>query len=93
MWSWFGRIDIVAVAQGKIQPTGQVKVIEPLDAGKVAAIQVENGQHVKAGDVLLEMDEGDAAAEEDNARAAYDGFRAEVTRRSDCDRGRRRPRA
>ena len=80
-WSWLGRIDIVAVAQGKFQPTGHVKVIEPLDAGRVAAIEVENGQHVKAGQVLLKFDQGDATAEDDAARAAYDGFRAEVTRR------------
>ena len=57
-WSWFGRIDIVAVAQGKIQPTGRVKVIQPLETGKIAAIKVENGQQVKAGEVLLEMERG-----------------------------------
>ncbi len=57
-WSWFGRIDIVAVAQGKFQPTGHVKVIEPLETGRVAAIEVENGQHVKAGEVLLEIRPG-----------------------------------
>ena len=49
VWSWFGRIDIVAVAQGKIQPTGRVKVIEPLEAGKVAAIHVENGAARQGG--------------------------------------------
>jgi hemolysin D len=82
VWSWFGRIDIVAVAQGKIQPTGRVKVIQPLDPGKVAAIKVENGQHVSAGQVLLALDSGDAQAEQGAARAAYDGFLAEATRRS-----------
>ena len=81
VWSWFGRIDIVAVAQGKIQPAGRVKVIEPLEAGKVAAIHVENGQHVKAGDVLIEMEQGDTRAEEANARDNYDAFRAEALRR------------
>ena len=80
-WSWFGHIDIIAVAQGKVQPTGHVKVIEPLETGKVAAINVENGQHVTAGQVLVELEQGDARAEEANARLAYDGFRAEVLRR------------
>src|SRR5271166_751818 len=60
VWSWFGRLDIIAAAQGKIQPAGRVKVIQPLDTGRVAAIHVENGQHVKAGDLLIEMDAGDA---------------------------------
>jgi hemolysin D len=82
LWSWFGRIDIVAVAQGKIQPAGRVKVIQPLDPGKVAAIAVENGQHVRAGDVLIEMDHGDARADEADAQAAYDSYRAEALRRA-----------
>jgi hemolysin D len=81
VWSWFGRIDIVAVAQGKIQPTGRVKVIEPLEAGKIAAIHVENGARVKAGHVLIEMEQGDTRAEEANARDSYDAFRAESLRR------------
>jgi hemolysin D len=82
VWSWFGRIDIVAVAQGKIQPAGRVKVIEPLETAKIAAIRVENGAHVKAGDLLIEMEAGDAAAEESNARASYVAFHAEALRRA-----------
>jgi hemolysin D len=80
-WSYFGRIDIIAVAQGKVQPTGRVKSIQPLEAGKVAAIRVQNGQHVKAGDVLIEMDAGDARAEEADAKASYDAWHAEALRR------------
>jgi hemolysin D len=80
-WSWFARIDIIAVAQGKIQPTGRVKVIQPLETGKVASIRVENGKHVKAGDLLIEMDQGDARAEEADAAAALAAARAEATRR------------
>jgi hemolysin D len=82
VWSWFGRIDIVAVAQGKIEPAGRVKVIEPLETAKIAAIHVENGGHVKAGDLLIEMEAGDAAAEEANAQASFDAFHAEALRRA-----------
>ena len=56
LWSYFGRIDIIATAQGKFQPTGRVKVIQPLDTGKVLASYVENGKHVSQGDVLVELD-------------------------------------
>ena len=80
-WSWFARIDIIAVAHGKIQPTGRVKVIEPLETGKVASIRVENGSHVKAGDILIEMEGGDAEAEEADAAAALAAWRAEAARR------------
>ena len=80
-WAYFGRIDIVAVAHGKIEPTGRVKVIQPLEPGKVAAILVANGQHVKAGEALIEMDAGDAKAEEAEAQDAYDSVIAESSRR------------
>jgi hemolysin D len=81
IWSWFGHIDIVATAQGKIAPTGQTKVIQPLEAGKVAAIHVENGQHVKSGAVLIEMEPDDAKAEETGASSALTSWRAEALRR------------
>ena len=81
IWSCIGHVDIVAVAQGKIQPTGRVKVIQPLETGKVAAIRVENGRHVKAGDLMIEMDIGDARAEEGAAKLAYEALRAEAWRR------------
>lgn len=80
-WAYFGRIDIVAVAHGKIEPTGRVKVIQPLEHGKVAAILVANGQHVNAGETLIKMDAGDAEAEEAQAQDSYDSFVAETLRR------------
>src|SRR5580658_3662501 len=55
-WSYFGWMDIYAVAPGKIQPDGGSKVVQPLEAGKVVAIHVENGSRINAGDVLVELD-------------------------------------
>jgi hemolysin D len=80
-WAYYGRIDIVAVANGKIEPTGRVKVIQPLEPGKVAAVLVANGQHVTAGETLIEMDAGDAKAEQAAAEDAYDSLLAESARR------------
>ena len=80
-WATVGRIDVVAIAQGKVQPTGRVKVIQPLETGKVAVLNAENGQHVKAGDVLVELDGADAAADEKSALSALVAFRAESLRR------------
>ena len=81
VWACFGRIDIIATAQGKFQPTGRVKVIESVETGKVAAIHVANGDRVKAGDVLVELD--GSAAEADVAAAGddYASARAEALRR------------
>ena len=36
VWAYLGRVDIVAAAQGKLQPTGRVKVVEPMETGRVA---------------------------------------------------------
>jgi hemolysin D len=55
-WACVGTVDIVAVAPGKIVPSGRTKTIQPLETGVVRAIQVHDGQRVKAGDVLIKLD-------------------------------------
>ena len=80
-WAYVSRIDIIAVAQGKLQPTGRVKVIQPLETSRVVATLVENGQAVKAGEVLVELDPSDAAAEAGGVAANLASYRAEVLRR------------
>jgi hemolysin D len=55
-WACLGRVDIIATAQGKVVPFGRVKVIQPLEAGTVTAIHVKDGDKVRVGDVLIELD-------------------------------------
>jgi hemolysin D len=55
-WASFGKIDIVATASGRIIPSGRTKVVQPFETGVVRAIHVRDGQAVKAGDVLIELD-------------------------------------
>ncbi len=81
LWSWFGRIDIVASAQGKIQPLGAVKVIQPVETGRVREVTVLNGKQVKAGDVLVRLDPTEAEADVRATRTSLAAFRAEVLRR------------
>src|SRR6478752_2520374 len=66
IWAWAGTIDIVASAPGKIVPSGRTKVIQPFETGVVRSIQVQDGQAVKAGDVLIELDPTVNAAERDH---------------------------
>jgi hemolysin D len=68
VWAWWGTIDIVASATGKILPDGRVKVIQPFETGVVRAIRVQDGQVVKAGDALIELDPTVNAAERDHLR-------------------------
>ena len=67
-WAWFGTIDIVASATGKILPGGRVKVVQPFESAVVRAIRVQDGQTVKAGDVLIELDPTANEAERDHLR-------------------------
>ena len=80
-WAYFGRVDIIAAAQGKFQPTGRVKVIEPVETGRVAVIHVSNGASVKAGDVLVELDRAAAEADVRAAEADLASAEAEAIRR------------
>lgn len=56
VWSYLGRVDEVAIARGKVIPDGRVKVIQPIEEGSIRAIHVEDGQKVKKGDLLIELD-------------------------------------
>jgi hemolysin D len=68
LWACIGTVDIIATAQGKIVPTGRTKTIQPLESGVVRAIHVQDGQKVKAGDVLIEIDTTISASERDRLK-------------------------
>lgn len=76
LWACFGKVDIIATATGRIIPSGQVKVIQPFEIGVVKAIHVADGDHVKVGDLLLELDPTTDRADQD--RIARDLAQAEV---------------
>jgi hemolysin D len=63
IWMSVGRVEIIATSTGKIIPTGRTKVIQPFETAVVRAIHVRDGQHVQAGDVLVELDPTMSAAE------------------------------
>ncbi|MBF0182510.1 MAG: HlyD family type I secretion periplasmic adaptor subunit [Magnetococcales bacterium] len=64
LWSHFGRVETVATANGRIIHGGRVKLIQPLESGVVSGILVKEGQVVKEGELLIELDPADSAADE-----------------------------
>jgi hemolysin D len=56
IWLYMGKIDIVVSARGKIVPDGEIKIIQTLDTGVLSKINFRPGDHVKKGDVLVEID-------------------------------------
>lgn len=56
VWAVFGKLDVVASASGKLLPQSYLKIVQPSEQGVIRDILVEEGQHVKAGQVLMRMD-------------------------------------
>ena len=80
MWAVFGRIDIVATAPGKIVPNDRSKVIQSVDTATVLAIHVSDGQAVKAGDPLIDLDATDASADADKVTGERSASLLQVAR-------------
>lgn len=77
-WSFIGRFDVVAVASGRTLPQANTKVIQPIEIGAVRAIHVRNGQRVRKGDLLIELDPTIATA--DDAQAGHGLLTAQVAK-------------
>ena len=67
LWAIIGKVDVVAVAQGKLVPQSYVKIVQPADAGIVQEIRVKEGDAVKQGQILMRMD---AQLQESDTRMA-----------------------
>ena len=65
LWSVFGKLDVVAVAEGRLVPKSQLRIVQPAEGGVLRELLVREGERVGAGQVLARMDlrsaEADAA--------------------------------
>lgn len=55
-WACLSPVDEVAVARGKVVPDGNIKVIQSLEGGVIKNIYVREGETVKKGQLLVELD-------------------------------------
>lgn len=79
-WAVFGHLDVVATATGKIVPDDRTKTVQPFDTATVRAIHVTDGQSVKAGDILIELDATLAQADVDRIAGDLAAARLQVAR-------------
>jgi hemolysin D len=79
-WATIGKVDIVASAEGKIVPSGRTKLIQPFETGVVRAINVHDGQRVKAGQSLIELDPTMTTAEQDRFKGDLISAQLDVAR-------------
>lgn len=80
LWSFFGQVDIVAVAPGRIIVSERTKVIQPLEASVVRKVLVKDGDRVQAGQVLVELDPTMATADLANVQEQLRTQASEVMR-------------
>lgn len=82
VWGIVGKIDVVAVAQGKIIPSGRVKTIQPLEIGTVKAIHVKEGQVVGQGEPLATLDSTATQADMDRIGQQLETAKLQQARQS-----------
>ncbi len=80
LWAVFGRIDVVAVAHGKIIPNNRIKTIQPIEMAVVKAIHVFEGQSIKAGEPLVDLDATNAQADLGRVSGELAAARLQVAR-------------
>ncbi len=80
LWSLFGRLDIVAVADGKLVPSTYLKIVQPAEQGIVKEILVKEGEAVKANQVLIRMDPVLTGADVNAIQAEYQNKRIALRR-------------
>lgn len=80
LWAFLGRIDTVATAAGKVVPSTRAQVVQPIETAAVRRIHVADGQPVRAGDLLVELDATAAGAENTQAQEAWATARLKAAR-------------
>ena len=68
LWASLGKLDVVAVAEGRLVPKSQLRIVQPAEGGVMRELLVKEGERVLAGQVLARMDVRSAEADAATAR-------------------------
>ncbi|WBO24458.1 HlyD family type I secretion periplasmic adaptor subunit [Sphingomonas abietis] len=79
-WLIIGKVDIVASTQGRIMPTDDVKMVQASNTGIVRAIYVRDGDAVKKGQPLIDLDPTVSTADQTQAEKALLSDELDVAR-------------
>ena len=80
LWSIFGRLDIVARAEGKLIPQTRLKIVQPFEGGRVSRILVHDGDVVSTGQRLMVMDAQLSEADTRKLKADLETARLQLRR-------------
>jgi HlyD family secretion protein len=79
-WAYFSKVDEVAVTQGELIPSAQIRPIRALEGGVIGDIRVKEGDLVQRGDVLIVQDPQLSQAEVDRLEASAELIRQDIAR-------------
>ena len=76
IWICVGEVDEVAVANGKVIPVGNVKIVQSQNKGAIKELDVKEGDYVEEGQTLVVLDTTKTQADVDQLKkqAAYYGM-------------------
>jgi adhesin transport system membrane fusion protein len=71
-WAFFAELDEVAVSIGEVVPQGKVRVIQHLEGGIVEQLFVTEGDTVKEGDILIQLDQSSTGSNKEELSVRLD---------------------
>lgn len=86
LWAVIGKLDIVAVAPGRTVVDSRTKIVQPAETAVVRRILVRDGQKVRAGEPMIELDATTTGAELAQARETLTEARLASLRLSALDK-------
>lgn len=73
-WSMLAKVDEIGSARGRIEPKGATQKLDAEVGGSVKAVKVKEGDIVKAGQILLQLDSNILNAELKETEAKLSGL-------------------
>lgn len=74
-WAMVAKIDETGSARGRVEPKGATQELDSQASGSVVAVRVKEGERVKAGQVLLELESEVMKTELQEAYSKLEGSR------------------
>ena len=81
-WSYFAKVDEVSKGAGKVIPTSRAQIIQSLEGGILARLNVAEGDIVERGQVLAQLDPTKIRSNVEESEARYRAALASAARLS-----------
>ena len=81
LWAWFGKIDKVGKAQGRLVPKGEAYKVESMESAKISEIAVKEGQQVQKGQLIARLDSEQETREVDRLRELISAYELELNQK------------